>query len=78
MALYTVLTLGSTVIGGPLVGWISQHWSPRVGLGVAGLATAFAAVALATTAPTSADAPARFPAPPRADVPVVPAIDLGG
>jgi len=78
MALYTVLTLGSTVIGGPLVGWISQHWSPRVGLGVAGVATAFVAVAMATTAPTSADAPARFPAPPRADVPVAPAIDLGG
>jgi len=81
MAVYTVLTLGSTVIGGPLVGWISQHWSPRVGLGVAGAATALAAVVLAATAPATADAPARFARAANAangDVVVNPAIDVGG
>jgi len=26
-----------TVVGGPLMGWVSQHWSPRVGIGVAGV-----------------------------------------
>ena len=31
MAIYMLLTLGSTVIGGPFVGWICQHWNPRVG-----------------------------------------------
>lgn len=39
MSMYSLLGLGSTVIGGPLVGWISQQWSPRVGIGVAGVAT---------------------------------------
>ena len=48
MAIYTLLTLGTTVIGGPFVGWICQHWSPRTGLEVAGLATFTAALALST------------------------------
>ena len=78
MAIYTFLTMGSTVVGGPLVGWISQHWSPRVALGVAGAATAFAAAILAATSPSRADAPARFGAAPTVDAPVTPAIDLGG
>ncbi|HUI49632.1 MAG TPA: MFS transporter [Acidimicrobiia bacterium] len=47
MAIYTLSTLGTTVIGGPLVGWICQHWSPRTGLAFAGAVTLTAAVALA-------------------------------
>jgi len=47
MAIYSLLTLGSTVVGGPFIGWVCQHWSPRAGLGVAGVATAVAALALA-------------------------------
>jgi predicted MFS family arabinose efflux permease len=47
MAIYTLLTLGTTVVGGPLVGWVCQHWSPRIGLGFAGGTTVAAAVALA-------------------------------
>lgn len=39
MAIYSLLTLGMTVVGGPVAGWMSQHWSPRVGIGVAGAAT---------------------------------------
>jgi MFS family permease len=46
MAIYTLLTLGTTVVGGPFVGWVCQHWSPRTGLDVAGLATLTAALVL--------------------------------
>ena len=43
MALYTVVFLGSTPIGGPLVGWLAEIAGPRAGLvlgGIAALATA--------------------------------------
>jgi MFS family permease len=46
MALYSVVFLGSTPIGGPLVGWLSQAYDPRVALllaGVAGISAAWAA-----------------------------------
>ena len=46
MAIYSLLTLGSTVIGSPLVGWVCQQWSPRAGLGLAGVATLGAALVL--------------------------------
>lgn len=45
MSIYSILGLGSTVVGGPLVGWISQEWSPRGAIGFAGAATAAAALA---------------------------------
>jgi len=32
MALYTVVFIGSTAIGSPIVGWVGEHVSPRVGL----------------------------------------------
>lgn len=47
MAIYTLLTLGTTVVGGPFIGWVCQHWTPRAGLGVAGFATLATAIALA-------------------------------
>ncbi|HEY8546484.1 MAG TPA: MFS transporter [Acidimicrobiales bacterium] len=40
LALFSTVFLGSTPIGGPIVGWISQELSPRVGLAVGGVATA--------------------------------------
>jgi MFS family permease len=46
MALYSVVFLGSTPIGGPLTGWLSQAYSPRVALllaGITGLSAAWAA-----------------------------------
>jgi MFS family permease len=46
MALYSVVFLGSTPIGGPLAGWLAQSYDPRVALllaGVSGLAAAWAA-----------------------------------
>ncbi|MGH9019024.1 MAG: MFS transporter, partial [Acidimicrobiales bacterium] len=44
MALYAIAFLGTTPIGSPLVGWISQTWSPRVALAVGGTATIVASV----------------------------------
>jgi MFS family permease len=49
MALFSVAFLGSTPIGGPIVGWVSQALGPRAGLalgGLAALATAGAVWAL--------------------------------
>jgi MFS family permease len=43
MALYAIAFLGTTPIGSPLVGWISQTTSPRVALGVGAAATVLAA-----------------------------------
>jgi MFS family permease len=46
MALYSVVFLGSTPIGGPLAGWLAQSYDPRVALllaGVSGLSAASAA-----------------------------------
>jgi MFS family permease len=38
-ALFTVAFLGSTPIGGPIIGWVSQQLGPRAGLWVGGIAT---------------------------------------
>ena len=46
MALYSVVFLGSTPIGGPLTGWLSEAYDPRIALllaGVTGLSAAWAA-----------------------------------
>jgi MFS family permease len=46
MALYSVVFLGSTPIGGPLAGWLAQSYDPRVALllaGASGIAAAWAA-----------------------------------
>jgi MFS family permease len=39
MAVYTITLLGTTPIGGPLVGWISDTFGPRWGFAVGGVAT---------------------------------------
>ena len=44
MALYSVVFLGSTPIGGPLVGWLAEVAGPRSGLLVAAVAALAAAV----------------------------------
>jgi MFS family permease len=43
MALYVLVFLGSTPIGGPLVGWVSGRFGPRVGLGLGGVGSILAA-----------------------------------
>ena len=64
MAIYTLLTLGTTVVGGPFVGWICQQWSPRTGLAVAGAATLVAAVVLSLPLAAGLRAPAHEPVTP--------------
>ena len=68
MALYSIVFLGSTPIGGPLAGWLAEAYDPRVALllaAVAGLSAAAAAhISLARIA-TSADGPK---CPPRVDI----------
>jgi MFS family permease len=44
MALYSMVFLGSTPIGGPLAGWLAEEWSPRVALLVGAAAALIAAV----------------------------------
>jgi MFS family permease len=39
MALWSVVYLGSTCLGGPIVGWVSEHAGPRAGLALGALAT---------------------------------------
>jgi MFS family permease len=43
MALYTVVFVGSTPIGAPLVGWLAEEFGPRAGLVVGGIAALVAA-----------------------------------
>jgi hypothetical protein len=60
MALYSIVFLGSTPIGGPLSGWLSEAVDPRAALlmgGVAAIAGAlFARVAFARVARIPIDA----------------------
>ena len=39
MALWAVAFLGSTPIGGPLMGWVGEHIGPKIALGFGGVAT---------------------------------------
>ena len=47
MALYGLVFLGSTPVGGPIIGWVAEHWGPRAGLALGGLAS-LAAAGIAT------------------------------
>lgn len=59
MALYSVVFLGSTPIGGPLVGWISQAADPRIALALGGAAALLAGMVARTAfARAKAAAPA--------------------
>jgi MFS family permease len=60
MALYAVVFLGSTPIGGPLTGWLAEALGPRSGLVLGGLA-ALAAAALARAAFARLTAPISSP-----------------
>jgi MFS family permease len=50
MALYATAFLGSTPIGAPLIGWISDISTPRIALAVGGVATLAATLPLALSA----------------------------
>jgi MFS family permease len=54
MALYSIVFIGSTPIGAPIVGWLAQTLDPRAGLALGGLAallTGLAAWGVLTSAP---------------------------
>ena len=44
MALYSVVFIGSTPIGGPITGWLSSAAGPRAGLVMGGIAALVAGV----------------------------------
>lgn len=46
MALYVMVFLGSTPIGGPIVGWVAEQFGARTGLGLGGIATVMASAVL--------------------------------
>jgi len=64
MALWAVAFLGSTPIGGPIAGWVSEWLGGRAGLGLGALACALAAVlgGLSLRRLTDRPAPAEHPA----------------
>jgi MFS family permease len=62
MALYSVVFLGSTPIGAPLVGWLAGAADPRAGLVLGGVA-ALSAAAWAAVAYTRADVRVAVPVP---------------
>jgi MFS family permease len=49
MALYGLVFLGSTPVGGPLLGWISEDWDARCGLALGGGLSLAAALAAMST-----------------------------
>ena len=49
MAVYTITILGTTPIGGPLVGWISEEFGPRYGFAIGGIATLAVTLVFART-----------------------------
>jgi hypothetical protein len=49
MSIYALVFLGSTPVGGPLIGWISQQLSPRYGLAVGGVASVAAGLVMAVS-----------------------------
>lgn len=60
MSLYVILFVGTTPIGGPLVGWVAEHFGARSGFLLGGVATVLAALwALWALRPVYARAPGR-------------------
>jgi MFS family permease len=49
MGMYMLVFIGGTPIGAPIIGAITSHFGPRVGMGVCGATPAVAAAALAMT-----------------------------
>ncbi|WP_420450670.1 MFS transporter [Ilumatobacter sp.] len=64
MALFSVCLLGSTPIGGPIVGFVGEHASPRIALAVGGLASIGAALYGRSAFHASGEMPRRGDAPP--------------
>lgn len=63
MALFSVAFLGSTPVGGPIVGWVSESLGPRAGLALGGLAAVLTALVAGRRRAGRASRPARPAAP---------------
>jgi MFS family permease len=59
MALYVLVFFGTTPIGAPLVGWLSERYGPRSGIWIGGLISLAAAVAAAVVQVRRVDAQVR-------------------
>lgn len=46
MALYVTVFVGTTPIGGPIIGFVAEHFGPRSGMAVGGVTTLLAALAV--------------------------------
>ena len=57
MALYGIVFLGSTPIGGPAVGWACQEWGARSGFVIAGVTAVAAATVMLVTSRASGPSP---------------------
>lgn len=65
MALYMVMFMGTTPIGGPIIGWVAQTLGARAGLAIGGLSaivTALAVLAWLRRPPAEVPAPVEEPA----------------
>ena len=47
LSIYMMFFLGSTPVGAPLIGWISDAWGPRIAIAVGGLSAVLAALVAA-------------------------------
>jgi MFS family permease len=65
MALYSIVFLGSTPIGGPLTGWLAEALGPRSGLVLAGVAALVAATGAAIAFARLGVRPSRLASPRR-------------
>ena len=63
LALLAVVFLGSTPIGGPIAGWVSEHLGPRSGLLLGAVFTAIAALWVRTQVGGDGHAPVSAPVP---------------
>ena len=71
LALQAIVFLGSTPIGGPIIGWISQQYGARSGVMIGGIAAVVAAGYGWRASRRLAEAPPRPPRPPRESVATV-------
>ncbi len=59
MALYVLVFLGTTPIGAPLIGWLSERYGPRTGIWAGGLISLFSALLVAIVQVRRVDAQVR-------------------
>ena len=59
MGLYVTVFVGTTPIGGPIIGFVAEHFGPRVGMAVGGVATVIAALVVLWAVRRGVPAPGR-------------------